>query len=312
VASLASVAAAGCGSQGGLTQTTRPPLPTPTPVGLQTPHSGSVYLGAYVSAANGSIAALETSIGRTFALDMHYDTWTTNFPALTEDGDISVRRIPVNSWNCQPTNAQIAAGDADMLIETRALAIKNFGHAVFLRYLWDMNTPASNLSRGACYDPSTDNADGTFSAPIFVAAWRHMHEIFSQENVTNVIWVWSPSAAGSDPLPYYPGNAYVDWVGFDAYDTTGAGFVSTIAPIYATLAPIGKPILLAETGEAAAAQPAFFQDASTALPAQFPLIDGLIYFDANASAQNWSLTPAGIGALATLGAEPYFSASSAP
>jgi hypothetical protein len=308
----------GCGSAGGDgglgPQPARTPLPTPSPVGLETPTAGEIYLGAYANATHSSsdLTTLESQIGRTLALDMHYDTWTTNFPAGAEDSDLTAGRFPVDSWNCNPTNAQIVAGFADPLIQTRALAIKNYGRPVFLRFLWDMNTATSNLSRGSCYDASRDNSDGTFSASEFVASWQHIRAIFAQEKVTNVVWVWCPSASGSNPIPYYPGDSEVDWVGIDAYDTTGTGFAATISPIYTAMSRFNKPILVAETGELAAEQASFFQNAGTTLQTSFPLIRGFMYYDAVSPTQDWRLTPAGITGFAALAAEPYFLATHAP
>jgi hypothetical protein len=288
----------------------RTPLPAPTPVGLETPAAGTIYLGAYAFASRSAqdILTLESQIGRKLAMDMHYYIWTGNFPGTLEDSDITTSRLPIDSWNCQLSDAQVAAGAGDLLIQTRALAIKNFGHPVFLRYLWDMNEPASLLGRGPCYDPSTDNPDGTFSPAEFVLAWQHIRQIFTQEKVTNVIWVWNVAASGVDPTPYYPGDSYVDWVGIDAYDATGAGFAQTIAPIYNVAATFHKPILIAETGEIAVAQPVFFQAAPPALKSQFPLVAGMVYYDAKSSLEDWRLSSAGIAAFAALGSNPYLSA----
>jgi hypothetical protein len=255
------------------------------------------------------ITTLEKEIGRTFALDAHYQNWLTSFPSVPEDNDLSAGRLPVESWNCQPSNAQIVAGAADALIQTRALGIKSFSHPVFLRYLWDMNVPAGSLNRGACYDPGTDNPDGTFSASEFVAAWKHIRAIFASEGVTNVIWVWSPSATGVDPLPYYPGASEVDWVAFDAYDPNGAGVVPAVSAIYPTLAALGKPLLIAESGSLASNQAAFLQQAQAALPTQFPLVKGFMYYDALAPNVDWRLGQTGIAALAEFGSQPYVSAT---
>jgi hypothetical protein len=290
----------------------RTPVPTPTPVGLQTPAAGSIYLGAYPFASKSAmdVTTLESQIGRKLAMDMHYYAWTASFPGSADVGDFSAGRLPVDSWNCQLSDAQIVAGAGDLLIETRALAVKSFGHPVFIRYLWDMNEQPSSLQRGSCYDASTDNPDGSLSASEFVLAWQHIRAIFAQEKVTNAIWVWNIASSGVPAAPYYPGDAYVDWVGIDAYDTTAAGFAGTFAPIYAVAAAYHKPILIGETGEAAALQAAFFADAAPALKSQFPLVAGMLYYDARSiTGVDWRLTPAsGLPAFAALGSNPYFSA----
>ncbi|MBC3844311.1 hypothetical protein GXW82_41620 [Streptacidiphilus sp. 4-A2] len=44
-----------------------------------------------------------------------------------------------------------------------------------------------------------------------MAAWQHIHDIFQNEGVSNVIWVWSPNII--NPVPsvqlkaYYPVTA---------------------------------------------------------------------------------------------------------
>ncbi len=307
----AGLAACGGGSSGPpAAPPTRAPLPQPTPVGLELPPAGKIYFGAYVNSDRPplTITGLETQIGRKLALDMHYYGWTAQFPLAAENSDLTYGRIPVESWNCAPTNAQINAGLADPLITTRALTVKAFSHPVFIRYLWDMNLPATDLNRSQCYDPATDNPDTTFSAAEYVAAWQHIRTIFTNLGVTNAIWVWSPSSAGSNPAAYYPGDSQVDWVGIDAYDNTNVGFSGTFAPIYALVAKYNKPILVAETGEAGINQTAFFSAAVPALQTSFSQVKGFMYYDARAVPTIWELTVESLPAFTAFANDPYMSA----
>ncbi len=85
----------------------------------------------------------------------------------------------------------------------------------------------------------------------FVAAWRRIHNLFAQAGASNVIWVWNPNDIFPVPQvqlqPYYPGNAYVDWIGITRYfSTTGP---HTYAQLYApTLAEVrtfsDKPFII--------------------------------------------------------------------
>ncbi|GAA0963607.1 glycoside hydrolase family 26 protein [Actinocorallia libanotica] len=72
-----------------------------------------------------------------------------------------------------------------------------------------------NLGR-ACVGESKDNKPEDF-----VDAWRHLHDIFVDMGVGNVIWVWSPNTAKEDDIPplkeFYPGDEYVDWIGVSGY-----------------------------------------------------------------------------------------------
>ena len=97
----------------------------------------------------------------------------------------------------------------------------------------------------------------------FVAAWRHIHDVFAKLGVHNVIWVWTTEGY----LPHertiaamYPGNAYVDWIGYDPYNyytchqASWQSFAQTVQPFYQwlTTQPFGdKPVMLSEFGSAA-------------------------------------------------------------
>ena len=95
---------------------------------------------------------------------------------------------------------------------------------------------------------------GQTSASAFVAAWRHIHNLFIQAGASNVIWVWNPNIINPVPQvqlePYWPGDAYVDWVGITGYFPTSGP--ETFASLYdPTMAEIKKfttkPIIIAET-----------------------------------------------------------------
>lgn len=312
---------AACGEQSPYASTSGGgnPIPTPTPVGLQTPAAGSIYLGAYVAPENGTIKTLESIMGRPVALDMHYLSWGALFPHFDEPADLANGRYPVDSWDCGMSDAQIASGAADMLIQTRAQAIKAFGHTIFLRWFWDMNLPSSTefaysgQTRSACYDKATDNPDGTFSAHEFIAAWIHVRQIFAQENVTNVVWVWDFAAAGSNPAAYYPGSQWVDWVGVDAFDSSGVSFPAMFGPLYPTLTQFNKPILIGETGTTGANQVSYLGGVSSALQSNFAMVKGFMYFDGTSYGSNWTLNPGpGSTEFARLSQTPYMKAMGSP
>jgi hypothetical protein len=286
--------------------------PTPTPAGI-VPAAGTIYLGAFVNtggpgaATPAMLAAFEQQVGRKMVLSMHYSSWTGAFPGADEADDAANGRIPVISWNCGLSNAQVAAGADDATIASHADAVKAYGGIVFIRYMWEMNLPDTANGRTQCYDPSTDAPSGVFSPTEFIAAWQHIRTIFARHGATNVIWLWNPSGGSNvDPTTYYPGASSVDWVGIDQYDRADVPFAQAF-PLYATLAPYGKPMLIAETGANPDNQGAFFAGAVAALTTQFPLVKGLMYFD-SAGQIDWHLTPAGISAFAAMGQDPYLSA----
>ena len=56
--------------------------------------------------------------------------------------------------------------------------------------------------------------------------WRVMYKRFADADIDNLIWVFTPAAAWqqpfSDGMRWYPGDEYVDIVGFDIYHVTNA------------------------------------------------------------------------------------------
>jgi len=256
-------------------------MSSPIVAGALLPPSGTLYFGAFVDPSGlehgstaTSVASFESQLGRKLAIDDQYLTFGSRFGTNGEIADFANGRIPMYSWNCGPPNAAIAAGAYDDTLRSEAVAVKTFAWPVFVRYMWDPDLPSTQLDRTPCYDPATDNADKTFSATQFVAAWQRIHTIFAQEGAVNAVWLWSISSVGKNSVAYYPGDAYVDWTGMDAYDFTSGSFSQTFAPAYASLAGFSKPIMVSETGAAAAVQPAFFAGAAQTLKTTFPLVRG--------------------------------------
>jgi glycosyl hydrolase family 26 len=104
------------------------------------------------------------------------------------------------------TLAGIAAGDHDAEIEKWAQGAKAWGHPFFFSPWWEMN--------GGWYAWGRSEH--------FIPAWRRFHDLVAAAGAANVTWVWTVNSIWSDPLsdprPYYPGDAYVDWTGLDSYN----------------------------------------------------------------------------------------------
>ncbi|KEP75814.1 hypothetical protein HR12_22920 [Microbacterium sp. SUBG005] len=137
--------------------------------------------------------------------------------------------IPMITWNptyidkkncaryrslCGYDLEKIADGSYDDYIRKFAEEVKAAGIPIFLRtmheangdwYPWNVQTKTSRSS--------------------YIAAWRHIHDIFRETGANNVTWVWCPNvkrasgATANVPLSsFYPGDDYVDWIGLDGYN----------------------------------------------------------------------------------------------
>ena len=99
----------------------------------------------------------------------------------------------------------------------------------------------------------------------FIAAWRHLHRLFTAAGARNVTWcwdanTWDPALAGhapnygiGPPRLWWPGARYVDWVGLDAYYARPTDTFRTVFqyPLRALHGIAHKPVLIAETAAAA-------------------------------------------------------------
>jgi len=183
------------------------------------------------------------------------------------------------------TLASIAAGRSDSYLRSYADAVVAFGHPVILSFGHEMN--------GTWYSWG----DGHTSPGTFVAAWRHIVRAFRDEGAANVTWVWtvnSINGASSALRQWWPGAAWVNWVGIDGYyfratDTFGSVFGSTIADIRGFSS---APLLIAETAVGTTADRESQIDALFA-GVRAERLAGLVWFDAAQHAgiyhQDWRL-----------------------
>jgi len=115
---------------------------------------------------------------------------------------------------------QILSGTVDGVIMDIAEAIRVFGDPVILAFDAEFNLDSSDYNG----DPNA-----------YRQVWKHVRGIFNSVGATNVQWAWvpnyasNPSTPGNDYNLYYPGDAYVDWVGalgFDCNWSTGPAYMS--------------------------------------------------------------------------------------
>lgn len=115
--------------------------------------------------------------------------------------------------------SSITNGVHDAYIRQWALDAKSWGHPFFLRFDWEMN--------GNWQFPWSEQLNGNQPGD-YIVAWRHVHDIFTQNGVTNVTWVWCPNISSPTTRPMaslYPGDAYVDWTCLDGYNKYGKSVV---------------------------------------------------------------------------------------
>ncbi len=195
--------------------------------------------------------------------------------------------LPVSATEPAYSLRAVSEGRFDGYIDSWATAARDWGHPFFLRFDWEMN--ASTF-------PWSATASGNGPAE-YVAAWRHVHQIFTRVGARNATWVWCPNAdPDQDPellAAMYPGDAYVDWTCLDGYNSddpwrTFAGIVEDdYAVISEQIAP-GKPMIIGETAstEVGGSKAEWISQMFGSLR-RLPDIRGLIWFDRTTGGADW-------------------------
>jgi len=183
-----------------------------------------VYLGIFREGAPRNmnyIAKFEQQVGKKPAMIMWYQDWAQEFPRADAMNVINYGAIPQIVWepwywsdHNKVKLRDIMAGKWDDYIKSWAQAAREFGSPIFLRVGHEFNMEG--------YPWGVVNNDK--NPEIYVSAFRHIVDIFRGEGANNVKWIWSPmnysfpNEAWNDWVKAYPGNDYVDWIGFDGYN----------------------------------------------------------------------------------------------
>jgi hypothetical protein len=295
------------------------PEPAPAPAGEGRPLYWGAWIGSQLTGTQapwdmGAVAAFEQMTGKGLSL-IQFATPFANcastcysypFPAGPMESIRNHGSIPVLGWASQsiPSTKEepdfqlsdVLAGTYDSYIREFAAAAKSWGHPFFLRFNWEMNGHWFPWSEGV-----NGNQPGEY-----VAAWRHVHDIFTSVGATNASWVWCPNIdpnnAFLDLASQYPGDAYVDWTCLDGYNwgtnpvkpdrwrSFDELYESTYGKITETIAP-SKPMLIGEFGstEYGGSKAAWIEDALARIPAAYPKIRGALYFEKYDSNMDWPI-----------------------
>ena len=238
------VTVAACTVTGGVAGPGAPrpaPHPAPRPAA---PSSAPLELGVFEPgewASYQPVARFAAATGHRPSIVLIYSGWPepfqVRFAALVHahHAEPFIQMEPVGA-----SLAAIAAGKYDRYLQTYADQVRAFGHPVILSFAAEMN--------GSWYTWGY----GRIPARLFVAAWRHVVDVFRAQGARNVTWLWTVNTVTEPSAPlrqWWPGAGYVDWVGIDGYffraaDTFGSVFGATITQVRGLTS---DPILLAET-----------------------------------------------------------------
>lgn len=247
-----------------------------------------------------NIFNLEDSLAITFPIIGIYAAWGENqeykFPNNQVDAIIRVGSIPLITWepwlekftkenfpkikNIEQRNkhglSSIANGDYDSYIKKWAKEAAKVDYPIYLRVGHEMNDPYRYPWGPQNNDPEE-----------YIAAFRHIKDVFESVGASNIIWVWSPHLSYGKFNEYYPGNDYVDMVATGAlnYGTSTSwsdwwSFEQIFGNYYKSLESFYKPIMIAEFGslKPGGNRAKWFGDTFNRFQYKYPYVNAIVFF----------------------------------
>lgn len=190
------------------------------------PGPGPIAFGAFVGPRSGesdqsAVLRMESNAGRPMDVVREFVLWDTPFPDafhtwLRDTGHtmiLSVKSRRVNGTVIPWANLVAAQPGSPLYtdIERWADRIRDYGVPIYFAFN---------------HEPESSASFPMGEAPDFIAAWRKVHDIFVARGVTNAkfVWImtdyafWVGSQARNDASKWFPGDAYLDAMGIDAYN----------------------------------------------------------------------------------------------
>jgi hypothetical protein len=278
---------------------------------------------------NADFDATEAAAGRKFAVVREYRRVDQAFvssreQALVNTGHSLVLSVKARTGTAPVPFTDITAGMWDSQFLAGLTALNNLSTPTYFIFEHEADSTAAKAS---CTS-STDSVCG----PQFVAAWRHIFNLAQSHNLTRLKFAWTVTSYGFNPQTgvrnnyYWPGAAYTDWIGVDAYNGGCNGswygsFTETMklsvnwVAAHAPNMPIMIPELGATEGSTANAKADFFNGIPAALQQPgYTNIRAILYwndqqptcdFRVNSSPQSFAAYRS-VGLLATMTGRPAF------
>jgi hypothetical protein len=261
-----------------------------------------VYYGLFEEGLpnnNTRLATIQAELGKKPGLCLMFMWYDISIDVTGCNNLVSKGITPIVTLEPGITYANVIKGNYDAYFRKIAGQLKQINGPVFFRYAHEMN------GNWYGWDGYHNGANDAASAA-YITAWRHVHDIIATEQqATNVLWNWCvnggsfPAESWNEHMDYYPGDEYVDWIGFDSYDkpynytpTRYKSLEEVFGPVYdiLTKAIPDKPILVGEFAsenyghETDPHKLEFFTNGGPALFEKYPRIHAFSYF--NVAKQN--------------------------
>ena len=202
--------------------TATPPITTPVAVSpvpvaaaAETPapaaSPSTMKWGVFAGDSNGNLTTVETMVGKKADIQAMFLNWKDEFPTSWFGTHLCPDRELLIFWeNSGISLDSIIAGNYDAYLKKFSAGAQTYGCPVIMSLFHEMNGNWDTWG----------GVVGSNTPAKIIAAWRHVHGLMPASNIK---WAW---AVNNDSIPntpenaadkYYPGDAYVDYVGVDGF-----------------------------------------------------------------------------------------------
>lgn len=240
--------------------------------------------GVFAGDQNDNLSAFESLVGKKADIQAVFLSWHDDFPTYFKD--LCPNKTLLIFWeNTGFSLDNIIAGKYDSYLRNFSSGAQQYGCPVMISLFHEMNGDWDTW----------DGPVGTNSAAKIISAWRHVHDLVTASNVK---WAWAinnvsvPDTAANKPGNYYPGDAYVDYVGVDGFNSTDEwnSFADTFDPSIALLEAYHKPIYIFSMGAMASSKKAaWIADGLGSHVKTYKNFAGWVWFNQNGVDGNWSV-----------------------
>ncbi|HPT91264.1 MAG TPA: CIA30 family protein [Acetivibrio sp.] len=248
--------------------------------------------GAWVGTqpSKSAINSFQELQGKKLDIVHQFINWSTDFSwvkpyadAVYENG--SILMITWEPW--EYNTVEIKNGKADAYLTRMAQDIKAYGKEIWLRPLHEAN---GNWYPWAIGYPGNVNTNETY-----IAAFRHIVDIFRNNGVTNVKWIYNVNCDNvgdnTSYMGYYPGDNYVDYTSIDGYNwgttqdwgSRWQSFDEVFSRAYNAIRGINKPVIIAEfsSAEIGGNKAAWITDAYNTIRNSYDKVFAAVWFHEN-------------------------------
>lgn len=302
------------------------------------PENGNVTIP---SGEQQEIDDFEATIQHEVGSVVWFPTWDDEFPAEACQKLADRGIMPHLTWelfwpSINPNNSRqtggggyqgfndVLDGKYDAYIDRFAADAKAINKKVLIRFLHEFN--------GNWYVWSGNkNGKDNGGPEKVIAVWKYVVDRFKMQGADNVKWLWVPHGPSTDLVTdqwndvsnYWPGDAYVDWIGLDGYnfypqDPWGGerplrDFDNCFRALYDSCAKLGnQPMMIAEfgTGEFQYEnfdKAAWITDAFKKIKSDYPRIKIFTWFNINKEL-DWRVnsSPKSLEAFKLAMQDPYY------